>query len=170
MAGVVSKLSYDSERGSKSRGRISLNFWMKIYRPKEYLFEKFNFDRDKTIRFTEEVISESSEMGGSATISVCRDLTSVALDAFKGKSLGTDMKYLEICWHQKFLRSFFFAHPKYFTTVFTGSVIDESLSDKVLTRCEVLKRAVHDILDAYNNTDKSIRGIISLSYFEKIFL
>ena len=56
---------------------------MKIYRPKEYLFEKLYFDRDKTIRFTEEVISESSEMGGSATISVCRDLISVAFDAFK---------------------------------------------------------------------------------------
>ena len=35
-----------------------------------------------------------------------------------------------------------------------GSVVEESLSDKVLTRCEVLKRAVHDILDAYNSRDK----------------
>ena len=43
MAGVVSKLSYDSERGSKSRGRISLNFWMKIYSPKEFFFWKVEF-------------------------------------------------------------------------------------------------------------------------------
>ena len=53
--------------------------------PSEYVFGMLNFDSDKIIRFTEEVISESSEMGGSATISVCRDLISVALDAFKGK-------------------------------------------------------------------------------------
>ena len=142
---------------------------MKIYRPK-FFFEKLNFDCDKIIHFTEEVISESSEMGGSATISVCRDLISVALDAFKGKSLGTNMKYLEICRHQKFLRSRFFTHPKYFTTFSACSVIEESLSDKVLTRCEVLKRAVHDILDAYNNTDKSIKGVISLPHFGKSFL
>ena len=36
------------------------------------------------IMITEDVISESSELAGSSTISVCRDLISVALDAFKG--------------------------------------------------------------------------------------
>ena len=40
--------------------------------------------------------------------------------------------------------------------------MEESLSDKVLTRCEVLKRAVHDILDGYNNADRSSKGKIFL--------
>ena len=43
-------------------------------------------------------------MGGSATISVCRDLISVALHAFKGKFLDTvtNVKYLEIRRHLEF--------------------------------------------------------------------
>ncbi len=38
--------------------------------------------------------------------------------------------------------------------MFPGCVLEESIADKVLVRCEVLKRGVHDILNSYRNLDR----------------
>ncbi len=38
---------------------------------------------------------------------------------------------------------------------FADSAVKESLQDKILIRCEILKRTVHDILDSYKEMGKT---------------